>query len=202
MNFKSFYNYDVYEDGRIYSHYRNRFLEVKPDNFGYKVGVFYIEGKAKKIKIHRLVAKLFLGEAPKDKPLINHIDGNKQNNHFSNLEWCSYEENNAHARKMGLNNVSDSNRKRYEDLNYRKKQGERISKTLLERGSHKGTSNGRFRYHIFDDKGNTYSRNELAVLISRSQSNTDAWIKKAANGEVPQVFLDFGITVIDTKPKS
>ena len=202
MNFKSFYNYDVYEDGRIYSHYRERFLDIKPDNFGYKVGVFYINGKAKKIKVHRLIAKLFLGEPPKGKPLINHIDGNKQNNHVSNLEWCSYTENNSHARKMGLNNVSESNRKRYKDPEYRRKQGEKISKVLLERESTKGTNNGRFRYHIEDTQGNTYSRAELAKLISRSQSNTDAWIKKAANGDMPQIFLDFGITVTDTKSKS
>lgn len=202
MNFKSFYNYDVYEDGRIYSHYRERFLDIKPDNFGYKVGVFYINGKAKKIKVHRLIAKLFLGEPPKGKPLINHIDENKQNNHVSNLEWCSYTENNSHARKMGLNNVSESNRKRYEDPEYRRKQGEKISKVLLEREATKGTNNGRFRYHIEDTQGNTYSRAELAKLISRSQSNTDAWIKKAANGDMPQIFLDFGITVTDTKSKS
>ncbi len=202
MNFKSFYNYDIYEDGRIYSHYRNRFLEIQPDSFGYRVGTFYIEGKVKKIKIHRLVAKLFLGEAPKGKPLINHIDGNKLNNHVSNLEWCTYSENNGHARKMGLNNVSDSNRKRYSDPAYRKKQGEKISKSLLERGVTKGENNGRFRYRIFDTNGKMYSRNELANLISRSQSNTDAWIKKAANGDVPQIFLDFGITVKDTKSKS
>ena len=202
MNYKSFYNYDVYEDGRIFSHYTEKFLNIKPDNFGYKVGVFYIDGKAKKIKLHRLVAKLFLGDAPEGKPLINHIDGNKQNNHVSNLEWCSYTENNSHARKMGLNNVSDSNKKRYSSQEYRKAQGEKISKVLKENGLTKGTKNGRFRYRVTDTNGKTYSRDELATLISRSQSNTDAWIKKAANGDIPQVFLDYGITVIDTKSKS
>lgn len=202
MKFKSFYNYDVYEDGRIYSHYRNRFLSIKPDNFGYLVGVFYIDGKAKKIKVHRLVAKLFLGEPPEGKPLINHIDGNKQNNSVENLEWCSYTENNVHARNMGLNNISDSNRRRYLDPEYRKKQGKHISKILLETDANKGENNGRFRYRIYDKEGKIYSRSELAKLLNRSQSNTDVWIKKAANGEIPKIFLDFGITVIDTKSKS
>ena len=33
---------------------------------------------------------------------INHIDGNKQNNHYSNLEWCTSAENKQHAVRIGL----------------------------------------------------------------------------------------------------
>ena len=53
-------------------------------------------------RIHRLVAEAFI-ENPNKLPCINHIDGNKQNNHIDNLEWCSYSHNNRHAREMGLN---------------------------------------------------------------------------------------------------
>lgn len=50
----------------------------------------------KSVKIHRLVAEHFIPN-PDGKKYINHKDGNKQNNHVSNLEWCTQAENVKHA---------------------------------------------------------------------------------------------------------
>lgn len=57
--------------------------------------------KVKSEKIHRLVANHFIPN-PDNKPHVNHIDANKLNNHYSNLEWCTHQENITHARKSGL----------------------------------------------------------------------------------------------------
>lgn len=46
--------------------------------------------------IHRLVAETFL-ENPNNYLEINHIDENKQNNKYDNLEWCNRKQNNNHS---------------------------------------------------------------------------------------------------------
>ena len=51
--------------------------------------------------IHRLVAIHFI-DNPNNLPCVNHIDGNKHNNIYTNLEWTTHSENSIHAIKNGL----------------------------------------------------------------------------------------------------
>ena len=57
--------------------------------------------KRKNCFIHRLMAETFIPN-PDNKPQINHIDGDKQNNSINNLEWVTVKENAIHARNTGL----------------------------------------------------------------------------------------------------
>lgn len=59
-------------------------------------------GVQKRHRIHRLVAEAFIPN-PNNKPQVNHIDCDKNNNCVDNLEWCDNSENQIHAFKHGLN---------------------------------------------------------------------------------------------------
>lgn len=69
---------------------------------GYRYVTLYHKNQAKKLYIHRLLAELYIPN-PENKRTVNHIDGNKQNNCLTNLEWATDGENIKHAYDNGLN---------------------------------------------------------------------------------------------------
>lgn len=72
---------------------------------GYQVVDLYEGGKRKTRRVHRLVAEAFVPKVD-GKTEVNHIDGNKENNSFSNLEWVTKQENIQHEWKTGLGRAS------------------------------------------------------------------------------------------------
>lgn len=66
--------------------------------------VFYPNIGLKAKAIHQLVTMAFLGDPPDDGKLYepNHKDGNKHNNHVTNLEWMTRSQNVLHAFETGL----------------------------------------------------------------------------------------------------
>ena len=70
---------------------------------GYMMVNLYKHNKGAMNYVHRLVADAFIPN-PEVKETVNHIDGIKANNHFSNLEWATHLENVTHAIDTGLTN--------------------------------------------------------------------------------------------------
>lgn len=97
--------YQVSSWGRVRS--ANGILKPYKNKKGYlKVGLAK-NGKSNKKRVNRLVAIAFIPN-PNDYPVVDHIDGNKENNSVSNLRWVTDEENRKHAvilrkiAKMGI----------------------------------------------------------------------------------------------------
>lgn len=76
-------------------------------NWGYQRVTLQINGYRKHERVHRLVAKAFVSN-PDNKEQVNHIDGNKLNNHYTNLEWVTNSENQDHAFKTGLKQFDEN----------------------------------------------------------------------------------------------
>lgn len=66
---------------------------------GYHIAVLQMHGRKTRTGVHRLVALTFLPN-PENKPQINHINGNKDDNRPDNLEWVTCSENNLHRRRV------------------------------------------------------------------------------------------------------
>jgi len=118
---KGFPGYMVYEDGRIYSTFKQRFLNPVRLSTGYDRVELFNENGSKQLLVHRIVADAFIPN-PSNYPCINHKDEIKHNNHVSNLEWCTYKYN---------VNYGTCQKKRKEHTDY--KSDTRI-KTAIENG--------------------------------------------------------------------
>lgn len=95
-------SYQISSFGRIRNKKTGRILKLRPSHRGYLKTNISIGGRLKTVFPHRLVAENFIPN-PNNLPQVNHKDGNKENNHLDNLEWCSDTENMRHAFATGLN---------------------------------------------------------------------------------------------------
>lgn len=137
--------YRLYEDGQVHSGISDFFLSARSNPNGYQV----VTLNGEQLLVHRLVALHFLPN-PYQHPQVNHKDGDKTNNHVSNLEWCSAEFNNQHALETGL-------RKGFVHVDVRRAllervlNGETIADVVHEVGNHPNTLNRMLRLQAEKD---------------------------------------------------
>jgi hypothetical protein len=85
--------YFVTEDGKVFG---SRGFELKLNINSSKYFTIRCEKLNKSFSVHRMIAETYIPN-PQNKPQVNHIDGNRLNNHISNLEWVTRSENMRHS---------------------------------------------------------------------------------------------------------
>ncbi len=83
-------NYSISTYGNVKNNITNKILKQQINNY------YSITLNKKSYLIHRLVALAFILN-PLNKETVNHIDHNKTNNHYNNLEWSTYSEQATHS---------------------------------------------------------------------------------------------------------
>ena len=87
-------------DGTTYSTKGKRRTVIH--HTGYQVITMYENKKAKQLRVHRFIYECVTGSEIAEGMFINHIDGNKANNSYENLELVTPSENTKHAFRTGL----------------------------------------------------------------------------------------------------
>lgn len=131
-------DFEVSTHGKIREFGKTRSKSTNLIRGGYKSFVIPVNGKDKFLKVHQVVAKTFIPN-PENKYAVNHKDGNKMNNHISNLEWTTIKENNQHAVDNGL---IKKTKRRVSQYSLDKKTLIKIHDTLRGAGTTTGIDSG------------------------------------------------------------
>jgi hypothetical protein len=96
--------YEVSNYENVKSLRNNIILKNNKTSRGYLCVSLCYNGLQKNVSVHTLVANSFCDKKEKHQ-CVNHKDGNKENNHYLNLEWVTYTQNNHHADKNLLRDI-------------------------------------------------------------------------------------------------
>lgn len=92
--------YSVSNFGRVKHKFTNHYRLISGSI--HSDGYVFVTLHGEQIALHRLIAKTFHRDSYHNNLVVNHIDGNKQNNFASNLEWVTQQENVQHSHDNGF----------------------------------------------------------------------------------------------------
>ncbi len=107
-DYEELYSFDL-NNNLVYSHFSNKYLKpiLNKINGYYQIN-FNKNGKSQTIRLHRLIYEYNIGEIP-TRYCIDHIDGNRQNNHIDNLRLATISQNTCNQKKRKDNNTGFKN---------------------------------------------------------------------------------------------
>jgi hypothetical protein len=142
----------------------------------------YKEGKQKTRKTSVLLAEAFIPN-PNNHPEVDHINGDKTNNHISNLKWSPRSDNQRNKKGWGATGIlglyycERKNRSPFIQARYRNKEGKPISKcfTIDQNPRYKNAKEGQ--------RGYCYPSREAAEAAGRK------WLRETRDVEFPDVYI-------------
>lgn len=129
-------HYEVSSYGRVKSYVYNKVEGrfVKPGNIrGFLSVSFRTNGKTKSHLVHKITAELFVDKTVEGQNTVIHLDWNKQNNHYTNLQWVTKDE----AYKRMFQRIQENRRKSGKKIvtsSKLKPEDVRLLKSMLKRG--------------------------------------------------------------------
>ena len=129
------FKYEVSSYGRIRSYCQNteNGKILNPSQIGgFKVVSLKYKGSSKHFLVHKLVAEAFVEKLSPDQIVVIHLDWNKANNHYSNLEWSTKAES---YKRMHIR-LQEERKKKGKVVTYSKLKPDEVAliKSMIERG--------------------------------------------------------------------
>lgn len=156
------FNYLITDEGQVVSQYvKGKSICRWVDNVGYLQVKLKKEGKWYYRRVHRLVAEAFVPN-PDNLPQVNHINGDKRDCSYTNLEWMTNKSNTQH----GYDNDLYHSKKRCIKIEVYDKHDNYIIeyKSIRETADQLNINRKTLSRILFDNKENNYDYNFKAIL--------------------------------------